>query len=349
MNKPDARKLSQEVQASLRQQAIHLHEQGKSWQEVSEIVGVNIGTVRLWGRRYQEQGEAGWASGKRGRRCGEGRSLVLATELRIRDLVAAHRPDERDLPFALWTRRAVQALVLREARLEMPIRTVGEYLRRWGYTPQRPLRQALEQSPAAVDTWLNDTWPGICARAQAESAEIHWADETAVQDDTHWARGYAPCGQTPALATCAKRHGLSMISSVTRQGLVRFDIYEGAMNTDRFIGFLDGLIQDTVHKTFLIVDNLRVHHALQVREWLEQEERSKKLELFFLPPYAPMLNPDEYFNRDLKTHLRDLVQWLARRRPCVTRPKLSWQCSWQRRNGCEVISHANKLLMRCNS
>ena len=304
MNKPDVRKLSQDAQEALRQQAIRLHEQGKSWQEISGIVGANICTVREWGRRYQAQGEAGLASGKRGRRCGEGRSLLLATELRIRDLVATRRPEQLDLPFALWTRRAVQALMRREAGLEMPIRTVGEYLRRWGFTPQRPYRQALEQSAAAVDTWLNDTWPGICARAQAEHAEIHWADETAVQDDTHWARGYAPCGQTPALATCAKRHGLSMISAVTRQGLVRFSIYEGAMNTELFIGFLDGLIRDTERKTFLIVDNLRVHHAVKVREWLEKENRSKKLELFFLPSYSPMLNPDEYFNRDLKTTLR---------------------------------------------
>ena len=126
MDKPDARKLSQAVQESLRQQAIRLHEQGRSWQEVSEIVGVNICTARAWGRRYQSEGEAGLASGKRGRRQGEGRSLLLATELHIRDLVAAHRPDQLDLPFALWTRRAVQALVRREAGLEMPIRTVGK-------------------------------------------------------------------------------------------------------------------------------------------------------------------------------------------------------------------------------
>ena len=172
-------------------------------------------------------------------------------------------------------------------------------LRRWGYTLQRPFRQALEQSPVAIDTW-----PGINARAEAENTESHWADETAVQDDTHWPRGYAPRGQTPPLAICARRHGLSMISSVTRQGLMRFSIYEGAMNTERFIGFLGGLIQDTEHKTFLIVDNLRVHHAVKVREWLEQQDRLKKLELFFLPPYAPMLNSDEYFNRDLKPNLR---------------------------------------------
>ena len=76
------------------------------------------------------------------------------------------------------------------------------------------------------------------------------------------------------------------------------------MSADRFIGFLGGLIADTVNKTFLIVDNLRVHHAVKVREWLEQKDRSKRLELFFLPPYSPMLNSDEYFNRDLKTNLR---------------------------------------------
>ena len=106
----------------------------------------------------------------------------------------------------------------------------------------------------------------ISARAQAENAEIHWADETAVRDNTHWARSYAPRGQTPPLATGARRHSLSMIPAVTRQGLVRFSIYEGAMNAERIIDVLGGLIQDTEHKTFLIVDNLHVHHAIKVRE-----------------------------------------------------------------------------------
>ena len=69
MNKPDARTLPQEVQKSLREQAIRLHEQGKSWQEISEIVGVNICTVRLWGQHYQGQSEAGLTRGKRGHRC----------------------------------------------------------------------------------------------------------------------------------------------------------------------------------------------------------------------------------------------------------------------------------------
>ena len=66
--------------------------------------------------------------------------------------------------------------------------------------------------------------------------------------------------------------------------------------------FLEDLIQDAQRKVFLIVDNLRVHRANRVREWAA--ENTEKIELFYLPPYAPELNPDEYLNRDLKTSIR---------------------------------------------
>ena len=53
---------------------------------------------------------------------------------------------------------------------------------------------------------------------------------------------------------------------------------------------------------FLILDNLRVHHAREVKEWLA--ERSECIEAFYLPSYTPEANSDEYLNRDLKAVLR---------------------------------------------
>lgn len=78
----------------------------------------------------------------------------------------------------------------------------------------------------------------IAVRAKAEGATIYWADETAVAEDGRWLRGYASAGQTPALATPSKKHGLSIISAISNQGLVRFEFIEEGMNTDLFVGFM---------------------------------------------------------------------------------------------------------------
>jgi transposase len=174
--------------------------------------------------------------------------------------------------------------------------------RGWGYTPQRPVKRALEQNPVKVGQWLDDVYPMIAQRAKAEGAIIYWGDETAVAEDGHWIRGYAPVGQTPVLATPSKRHGLSMVSAISNQGLVRFEFIEEAMNADLLIDFMGKLVEDNPRKVFLILDNLKVHHARLVTAWLA--ERQDRIEVFYLPPYSPEINPDEYLNRDFKTVLR---------------------------------------------
>ncbi|WP_319026183.1 IS630 family transposase [Acidithiobacillus thiooxidans] len=131
---------------------------------------------------------------------------------------------------------------------------------------------------------------------------IYWGDETAVKEDAHWVRGYAPRGQTPVLAVPARWTTLSMISAISPQGKVAFQIVEGSIDAERFITFLTALIQDAPQKIYLVVDNLRVHHAKVVTAWLA--DKKDRIELAFLPPYAPESNPDEYLNRDFKTALR---------------------------------------------
>ena len=187
--------------------------------------------------------------------------------------------------------------------IDTPIRTVREYLLRWGYTPQRPTKRGLEQNPLKVEQWLDETYPTIAARAKAEGAVIYWGDEKAVAEDGHWQRGYAPAGQTPVrLAAPSKRDGLSMVSAISNQWLVRFKFIEEAMNTDLFIGFMKRLIVDSSQKMFLIRDNMKACHAMLVTVWLA--ERTDQIEVFYLPPYSPKINPDEYLNRDFKTELR---------------------------------------------
>lgn len=303
MEKIDTRKLPREAQDEMRRQAMRMREElNLPWHEIAKVVGVHTNTVIGWSKRYAKEGLSGLKSRTRGRRYLSGRTLTLVQEWQLRSAIVGQNPNQLSLPFALWNRRAVMQLVKQLFGIEMPIRTVGEYLLRWGYTPQRPIKRALEQNPVKVEHWLSETYPAIAARAKAQKAIIYWGDETAVAEDGHWIRGYAPMGKTPVLSTPSKRHGLTMVSAVSNQGLVRFEFLEEAMNIDHLVAFMGRLIDDNQQKVFLILDNLKVHHAKVVTEWLEKNK--DQIEVYYLPPYSPEINPDEYLNRDFKTRLR---------------------------------------------
>lgn len=298
MEKIDGRKLKQEVQEQIRYQAIRLRKAGKKYREIEEVLAVSRTTICTWYKKYERGGKKGIKTKKRGRKLGEFRTLNADQEKQLKKLIQDKCPDQLKLPFALWTRIAVQQLIRQLWSIKMPIRTVGEYLKRWGFTPQKPLRKAYEQNPKAVKRWLDEQYPEIAQKAKKEGAEIHWGDETGLCNDSQHGRSYAPRGKTPAIRLPAKRERINLISSITNQGKVRFMIYQENMNAKTFIRFLKRLIKDVGHKIFLILDNLRVHHSKLVKKWLEKQK--DHMELFFLPSYSPELNPDEYLNCDLK-------------------------------------------------
>jgi transposase len=235
---------------------------------------------------------------KRGRPKGSCRTLDTEQENRLKKAITDKTLDQLKFPFALWTRRAVQQLINQLFSIDMPIRTVGEYLKRWGFTPQKPLRRAYEQNPKLVQQWLDEQYPAIAAKAKKEKAEIHWGDETGLCNDSQHGRSYAPRGQTPAIRLNAKKERINLISSITNQGKVRFMVYNQTMNSQTFIKFCQRLIKDADKKIYLILDNLRVHHSNIVKAWVE--DHKDQIELYFLPSYSPELNPDEYLNCDLK-------------------------------------------------
>ena len=143
------------------------------------------------------------------------------------------------------------------------------------------------------------------ARAKAEGAEIHWGDESGLRSDDVRGRGFAPKGQTPVIRVNNKRHGLSVISTVTNKGQMRWKIFAGALNADILIDFLRRLIKNQTKKVFLILDNLRVHHSRLVKAWLLAH--AEAIEVFYLPSYSPELNPNEMANADLKQAVTKLA------------------------------------------
>jgi len=299
MEKTDARRHSPETQYEIRKQVVRLRKQGISNKAVAAGVGISEGRAsKIW-RSYEKEGSKAIRLGKRGRRTGEKRTLTIEQETQIKRSLIDKTPDQLKLPFALWTRDAVKLLIKERFSIKMPIRTVGEYLKRWGFTPQKPIKRAYEQSSQAVQQWLKTDYPLIAKQARKEKAEIYWGDETGIQNGVNLARGYAPKGEKPVVRLVAKKSQVSMISAITNEGKVRFMMYRSAMTTDLLIRFMTRLVKDAGRKVFLVLDNLRVHHSKIVKQWLE--DHKEQIEVFYLPSYSPDLNPDEYLNGNLKT------------------------------------------------
>lgn len=297
----DFRKLTSEERYIYRKRALSLIKSGERKKDVAMIFGVRQNTVSSWVKAYKLHGVKGLKDVKRGVKSEDKKLLNLGQEKIIQEKICDTMPDQLKLPYALWTRKAVKELIEREFGIILAITTTGYYLRSWGYSPQKPKKKAYEQNTKAVQKWLNEEYPVINLKAKQEGAEIHWGDETGVRNDCQHGRSYAPKGRTPVKKSMSKRFSTNMISTVTNQGKVEFMIYSGTMNSQRFIEFLKQLIKNKNRKTYLILDNLKVHHSKLVKQWVE--ENKEFIELFFLPSYSPERNPDEYLNCDLKQGL----------------------------------------------
>ena len=302
MEKDDARKQTREVHHERRKQVIRLHRKGMPVMQIVEHSGLSWYAVNAAIKCYLAEGASALKPAARGKKPGSGRMLSEVQEAAIRQIICDKRPEQLKMEFALWNRAAVMQLIERECSIKLSVRAVGNYLKRWGFTPQKPIKKAYEQRPEAVQAWLTNEYPAIEQRARTEGAEIHWGFDPAVVNTDVRGRSYAPKGKTPVtFAVGGTRQKLSMIATVTNQGKTRWMIIDEAFNSDRLIEFLEALIKGAAKKVLLILDNLRVHHSKPVKAWVEA--RKDQIELFYLPSYSPELNPEERLNADLKNAL----------------------------------------------
>ena len=307
----DGRNVKPEAQKELRRRCIVLFKKGVKQADIARSLVLTPQWVSKTVKVFLSDGETAAIEGKkRGVKPETAEKMRILTsdeEKRLKGWIIDKNPRQLCFDFGLWTARAVNELISREFKKDIAIRTVRNYLRAWGMTPQRPKKKAIQQNDAAVKDWVETQYPAIVKRAKEENATIFWEDETAVQQDTNWVRGYAPRGQTPTIEHDRKScYGAPvMISAVNNQGLSYFLFQKTAVTRVGFIRFLHRLIADNSakgRKLFVICDNVKFHHAKLVQAWCEKH--SEEIELFFLPAYSPERNPDEFINRGLKTELR---------------------------------------------
>ena len=293
----DARRLDHKTLTELRKRAVASIQGGESPASVAAAFGVNERTVYRWLAAYRT---GGWGELDARKRGGRPRKLDGRAMKWIYETIAKKSPLQLKFPFALWTAAMVQRLIKSRFSVKLSHSSVCRLLNQLGLSAQRPLWRAYQQNPEAVERWKSEEYPRIRRRARRVGAQIFFADEAGVRSDFHSGTTWGKRGTTPVVSSTGARFGANIISAVSAQGQLRFMLTKGRVTASVFIEFLRRLLVNTETPIFLIVDGHPTHKAKSVKRFVADQEGW--LELYFLPPYSPELNPDELVWNDLKNN-----------------------------------------------
>ena len=294
----DGRQLPRKAKEQLRIAAVKRVESGESPEAVAAGLGINRRTIYRWIEAFHYGGEPAL---KAKPIPGAPPKLDAKQMARLARIVSTKNPLQLNFEFALWTLAMIWVLIRREFAVSLSEVSVGRLMRRLGFSPQRPLYRAWQQDPALVERWRAEEYPRIAARAKREGALIFFADESGIRSDHHAGTTWAPVAETPVVKATAARYGLNLLSAVNALGHFRFMTVEGRVNASVFRDFLKRLITGMERKIFLIVDGHPAHKAKLVSRFVA--DNAAAIELFFLSPYAPELNPDELAWGHIKTRI----------------------------------------------
>lgn len=287
--KIDGRTLSHNASEETRKMAVRRVKEGEKPGAVIASYGLCRTTIYKW----LDAGEKGGGAALKARK-GTGRppKLTEKQQMRVVEWMCGKDPRQYCFDFGLWTRQIVAELIQRRLKKKLSVTTVGRMLGEWGITPQEPLRRAYERDPEEIEKWKQQTYPAIKARAARRGAEIFFEDEAGVRSDSPPGRTWAPRGQTPEVRTSGRRQSANAISAISPRGAFWFDVYTGRFNAARFIGHLKDFMKRRRKPVLMVLDKHPAHRAASVARCVQSLKG--KLELHFLPGYAPDLNPDEF-------------------------------------------------------
>jgi transposase len=218
----------------------------------------------------------------------------------VRRWIVGKDPRQYGFDFGLWTRRIVAELIESKFGVVIGLTAVGRLLASLDITPQKPLRRAYERDPQRVEQWVKCDYPKLRRRARKLGATIFFLDEAGFSSEPVLGRSYGLKGQTPIVSTTGQRQKVSAISALSAKGGFWSQVYGGMLNASRFVEFLKDFRRGGRGRVFLVVDGHPSHHAKIVKSYVQSTKGM--LELHFLPPYAPDLNPDEFVWQHAKTN-----------------------------------------------
>ena len=293
--KIDGRTLPHNTSEMIRRWAVRRVKAGERPSSVMRSYGLCRTTIYRWLRAVRRGGEKALRARKHP---GPQGKLTPAQKLKVRQWINGKDPRQYGFDFGLWTRQIVAALIAQRFGVKLGVTAVGRLLAELDITPQKPLRRAYERDPVAIARWKRQTFPKLRARAQHRGAKIFFLDEAGVRSDQVLGRTWGLRGQTPEVPTSGKRQSVSAISAVNALGEFWFEIYTERLNATNFIELLSHFMRRRKSPVFLVLDGHPAHIAKSVARY--EQSLKGRLELHFLPGYAPELNPDEFVWNHLK-------------------------------------------------
>ena len=272
--------------------------------EVARLYGFTRVSVNRYIQAYKKYGEASLQLKRRGRTSDSMSKLSVEMQKQVRKTVETKTPDEVGLKCVLWTRKAVREHIEKTYGVSYAVRSMTDVLHRWGFSPQKPLKVAIQKDPIRVQKWLDEEYVQIKKKAKLQKGIIYWADEMGLSSTDQRGRTYGLVGKTPSIRKTGSRFRCNMIAAISNHGSMKWKVFEDSFTADVFLDFLRRLIYKSDKKIFLVLDNLRVHHSKKAAKWVQKNQ--DKIEFFFLPPYSPELNPQELVNQEIKGHCQQL-------------------------------------------
>jgi transposase len=288
----DGRKLDHKTLEEIRRMAVERVWEGEDPSEVIASYGFCRTTIYKWLRAAKGKGKGRGLDVLRSRK-GTGRppKLTKSQQRQVFRWINGKDPRQHGFDFGLWTRRVVSELVADRFGIDLSLASVGKVLANVGLTPQKPLTRAYERDPEAIEAWKRETYPSIAAAAKRSGAEIYFWDESGFRADAVQGTTWGVKGETPVVEVPGKRQTISAASAVNSKGGFWFATYQGGMSAELFVAMLKLIMRGRRKPLYLILESLPAHKAKVVRDY--EKATNGKLKLFFLPGYAPELNPDE--------------------------------------------------------
>ena len=288
--KRDGRTLDHKTLEEIRRMAVQRVWEGEKPSVVIASYGFSRQIIYKWLREAKGKGRGLRALRSR-KATGRPRTLTAKQEQQLFRWINGKDPRQHGFDFGLWTRLVVRSLIADKFDANLGVTAVGKLLAKLGLTPQKPLKRAYERDPAAIEAWKNDTYPSIARQAKKRGAEIYFWDESGFRADVVQGTTWGVQGQTPIVAVPGPRQSVSAASAINARGGFWFATYKGGMSAELFIEMLKALMLRRKKPLYLILDSLPAHKARIVQEYVASTKG--RLELHFLPGYAPELNPDE--------------------------------------------------------
>jgi transposase len=296
MPKIDGRKLSHKALEHMRILAVRrVLEDGERPRDVMDSLGLCRTSIYPWLRTCKDEGLEALVE-----KIAQGPEPKLTDPQRqqVRRWILGKDPRQHGFDFGLWTRRIVQTLIKEKMDISLCLTSAGRLLASLEITPQKPLRRAYERDPVAVGRWQTQGYPELKKKAKKLGARIFFLDEAGFQSDPPLGRTYGLKGHTPVVKSSGQRQSINVISAVNAAGAFWAATYTGKLYAEAFVTFLRDFMKGQRTKVFLVVDGHPAHKANLVKAYVA--ELQGRLELYFLPPSAPDLNPDEFVWNHMK-------------------------------------------------